>query len=53
MRANRFDRLVMSFSAAGTRRGVMRLVAALPIAGALVALLDEESDAAGRRKRRK
>jgi hypothetical protein len=52
--AQRFDQLVRSLSEAGTRRGLLRLVASLPLAGALLALWDEEeADAHGRRKRRK
>ena len=52
MHASRFDTLVKTFSTPGTRRALLRLVAALPLAGALDTLLKEESEA-GRRKRRK
>jgi hypothetical protein len=52
MEADRFDLLIKSLSAAGSRRGLLRLIAALPLAGALAALVSEESEA-GRRRRRK
>src|SRR5215217_1165962 len=46
-----FDRLARTVSTADTRRGVLQLLSALPLAGALTVLLAEESPA-GRRKRR-
>ncbi len=39
MDTDRFDSLAKSFSASSSRRGIIRLVAALPITGGLVALL--------------
>ena len=51
MDMERFDRLMTSLSAAGTRRGLLRLGASLPLAGALAALLGEASEA-GRQHRR-
>lgn len=53
MDARHFDHLARSLSAAGTRRGLLAVLAALPLLGGLFALLDEETDAKGRRKRRK
>jgi hypothetical protein len=51
---NRFDDLARVLSVGDSRRRVLGLVAALPVAGGLRALLaPEETDAAGRRKRRK
>ena len=49
----RFDRLATSLSSAGTRRVILSLLATLPVVGTLTALLGDETDAAGRRKRRK
>ena len=57
-----FDSLVNSLSAAGTRRGLMRRLAALPLSGTLVFLVDHPSDtpaidddhgSSNRRKRRR
>src|SRR4051794_6662024 len=45
MDPQRFDTLVKSLSAAGTRRGMLRLLAAVPVAGGLVALLAPEEGA--------
>jgi hypothetical protein len=42
MDSNRFDTLAKSLSGSGTRRGLVRLVTALPLAGALGRLLGEE-----------
>jgi hypothetical protein len=53
MDPRRFDALVKTLSRGGTRRRLLRLVPSLPLASALVAFLDDETDAAGRRKRRK
>jgi hypothetical protein len=53
MDAKRFDRLVMTVSAAGTRRGVLHLLTALPLGGWLAVLLDDEESAAKRRKKSK
>jgi hypothetical protein len=54
MEASRFDRLSKTVSHAGTRRGALRLLAALPLVGRLAALLDDAaSDAAQRRTRHK
>lgn len=54
MHANRFDCLTKTIVAVGSRRGLLRLVVALPLAGTLASLFDEpETDAAGRRHRRK
>jgi hypothetical protein len=51
---NRFDQLVVALSTANTRRGIVRLLGALPFAGGLPLLLREnEVSAAGRRKRHK
>jgi hypothetical protein len=38
----RFDTLVKSVSRSGTRRGLLRLLAAVPVAGGILALVDEE-----------
>jgi hypothetical protein len=54
MDANRFDRLTRALSEAGTRRGLLGLLATLPIMGGLLALLDQdETVARGRRHRRR
>jgi hypothetical protein len=54
MDANRFDYLTLALSEAGTRRGLLGLLATLPVLGGLVVLLDfDEVDGKGRRKRRK
>ena len=42
MDSNRFDTLVKSLSRSGTRRGLVRLVTALPLAGALATLVGHE-----------
>jgi len=52
MDSGRFDRLAKTLSAGGTRRGPLHLLAALPLSGSLAPLLEQES-AAGRRDRRK
>jgi hypothetical protein len=50
----RFDRLTRALTEAGTRRGMLGLLATLPVLGSLFALLDRDDvDAQGRRKRRK
>jgi hypothetical protein len=46
----RFDRLVGSLAAAGTRRRLLSLVAALPLAGTLTTLLVDESAGKGKGK---
>jgi hypothetical protein len=53
MDADRFDRLSKTLSTTGSRRALLHLLSALPLAGALAALLGEESAGKGRRKRRK
>lgn len=50
MDAGRFDRLVVSLCVAGTRRGLFRRVAALPLGGMLAAFVTDEGEA-GRRQR--
>jgi hypothetical protein len=45
MDSDRFDRLVKTFSTPDTRRGLLRLVAGVPVAGALAALFGEGPDA--------
>jgi hypothetical protein len=45
MDGRRFDRLTRQLIAAGTRRGLLRLLGALPVIGALAALRDEEAAA--------
>lgn len=47
-----FDRLVTTFATEGTRRGLIRIFALLPLVGTLAGLLDEESEAGRRRHRR-
>jgi hypothetical protein len=39
MDANRFEGLAKAFSTSGTRRGILRLFTALPLAGGLLTLL--------------
>ena len=46
-----FDSLVRNLSTSGTRRGLLRLLATLPIAGALLAALAQASEAGRRGKR--
>lgn len=53
MDSERFDRVAKTLALAGTRRGVVRLLAVLPFAGVLAERLGEDASAAGRRKRRK
>src|SRR5688572_25093405 len=53
MDADRFDRLSKTLSRTGSRRTLLHLLTALPLAGALAALLGEESAGKGRRERRK
>ena len=48
MDANRFDVLSRQLSALDTRRGLLRLLTALPLAGALAAIQGEEEAAAER-----
>jgi hypothetical protein len=52
MDSGRFDRVAKTLAQAGTRRGVVRLLAVLPVAGALSALLGDDTAAGGRHKRR-
>jgi hypothetical protein len=52
MDANRFDSLTKTLSAVGTRRGLMRLLAATPLAGLLMPLLGDEHGDAKRRASR-
>jgi hypothetical protein len=49
--ADRFDDLLRSLATSGSRRGLVRLLAMLPLAGAL-ALLPEESEARRRQNRK-
>jgi len=44
----RFDTLTRTFSASGIRRGLLRLLMALPVAGVLAGRLDERVVAADR-----
>lgn len=54
MEPRHFDRLTRALSEASSRRGLVRLLSAVPVAGGLLAVLDpEEAEAKGRRKRRK
>src|SRR5688500_15347579 len=39
----RFDTVVKTLSSSGTRRGLLRLLAAVPVAGGLLALIDPEA----------
>jgi hypothetical protein len=53
MGARHFDHLARTLGTAGSRRGLLGLLATLPVLGGLVALLDvEEPGASGRRKQR-
>src|SRR3712207_3567434 len=51
MDARRFDRLVASLFVSGTRRGLLRRLAALPLGGMLAAVVADEGEA-GRHPRR-
>lgn len=54
MDGRHFDHLARMLSEAGTRRGLLGLLSALPVLGGLLALFDPEpAEAKGRRKRRK
>jgi hypothetical protein len=54
MDARHFDAIARTLSEQGSRRGLLGLLATLPVLGGLFALLDlDETDAKGRRKRRK
>jgi hypothetical protein len=53
MDPNGFTRLARLLSAAGTRRGLLRLGGALPLVGCLVALRNEAGEARPRRKRKR
>ncbi len=53
MDATRFDRFVRALTAAGSRRRVLALLAALPMAGGLIAFEDDAATAKNRRKRRR
>jgi hypothetical protein len=53
MDATHFDRLVQSFAGAGSRRGLLRLLAILPVSGAATTFLASDSEAAKRRHRTK
>lgn len=48
-----FHRLSQRFGRAASRRGLLGLLAALPLAGAVMCFDHEDSEAAGRRRRRK
>jgi hypothetical protein len=51
--AHHFDHVVSALTEPGSRRKLLRLMAGLPLAGAFIALWDNEmTDAHGRRKRR-
>jgi hypothetical protein len=52
MDAGRFDRIVRALAIASTRRGILRILRALPSAGLLAAVLGDEMEGAKRRKRR-
>src|SRR5215213_12021869 len=45
MDPRRFDTLARTLAAAGTRRGLLRLLAALPLGVAVVSLFDDAPDA--------
>jgi hypothetical protein len=53
MDADRFDRLSKTLFASGSRRTLLHLLSAVPLAGALAAILGDESVAKDRRRRRK
>jgi hypothetical protein len=54
MEAQHFDALTRTLCEVGSRRGVLGLLATLPVLGGLFALLDpNDADAKGRRRRRK
>jgi hypothetical protein len=55
MDASRFDSLTRALSEAGSRRGLLVLIAGLPLVGGLAALLanDDDTEAKNRRKKRK
>jgi hypothetical protein len=54
MDARHFDRFTRALTEAGTRRGLLALLATLPVLGGLFSRLDpDDLDAKGRRKRRK
>ncbi len=50
MDSDRFDALSRSLATGGTRRGLMRLLGALPLVGVLTTVLEEEADARRHRK---
>ena len=52
MDSKQFDRVARTLAQAGTRRGVVRLLAVLPVAGALGTLRGDDTAAGGRHKRR-
>jgi hypothetical protein len=54
MDARRFDRLARALTEAGTRRGLLGILCALPLLGGFLAVLDpDDAEARGRRRRRK
>jgi hypothetical protein len=53
MDGRHFDFLARALSARGARRSLLGLLATLPVFGGLLALLDDDAAAKGRRKRRK
>ena len=53
MDAEIFDRLVRALTGVRTRRGLLSLLAGLPLVSTIATLLPDEADAAGRRKRHK
>jgi hypothetical protein len=52
MDTERFDRVTKTLAQAGTRRSLVRLLAVLPVGGALGTLLGDDTAATGRHKRR-
>ena len=52
MESDRFNRLVQSMTRSGSRRGLLGLLAAVPVFGGLAALLGHEAMGKGRRMRR-
>jgi ferredoxin len=53
MEASRFEQLVKQVLGGGTRRGLLRLSAALPLTGVLIAWLDPDAEARNKKKKKK
>jgi hypothetical protein len=53
MHANRFDRIARILSRTGPRRGVLAILASLPLTGGLVGLRDPDETAEARKRRQK